>query len=54
LVPSSANDPGEVAISYFTVSGDTLAKRELFERLIDELRKQERHLVDGVESWRAR
>ena len=29
-------------------------KRELFERLIDEWRKQERHLVDGVESWRAR
>ena len=24
------------------------------ERLVDELRKRERHLVDGVESWRAR
>jgi hypothetical protein len=24
------------------------------EHLIDELRKQERHLIDGVESWRAR
>ena len=24
------------------------------ERLIDELRKQERHLIDGVRSWRAR
>jgi len=24
------------------------------ERLIDELHKQERHLIDGVESWRAR
>jgi hypothetical protein len=24
------------------------------ERLVDELRKQERHLIDGVESWRYR
>ena len=24
------------------------------ERLVDELRKRECHLVDGVESWRAR
>jgi len=24
------------------------------ERLIDELHKQEHHLIDGVESWRAR
>jgi hypothetical protein len=24
------------------------------ERLVDELRKQERHLIDGVESWRHR
>ena len=24
------------------------------ERLIDELHKQERHLIDGVDSWRAR
>ena len=24
------------------------------ERLVNEFRKQERHLVDGVESWRAR
>ena len=24
------------------------------ESLVDELRKQERHLIDGVESWRAR
>ena len=24
------------------------------ERLIDELREQERHLIDGAESWRAR
>nr|WP_247342489.1 hypothetical protein [Bradyrhizobium sp. 61] len=24
------------------------------ERLVDELRKQERHLADGVESWRYR
>jgi hypothetical protein len=23
------------------------------QRLVDELRKQERHLIDGVESWRA-
>jgi hypothetical protein len=29
-------------------------KRELFERLIDELRKQERRSIDGVESWRVR
>jgi hypothetical protein len=24
------------------------------ERLVDELRKRERHLIDGVESWRHR
>jgi hypothetical protein len=24
------------------------------ERLVDEFRKRDRHLVDGVESWRAR
>lgn len=24
------------------------------ERLVDEMRKQERHLTDGVESWRYR
>ncbi|MCP3459328.1 MULTISPECIES: hypothetical protein [unclassified Bradyrhizobium] len=35
------------------LSRETSPLPPYLERLIDELRKQERHLNDGVESWRA-
>jgi hypothetical protein len=36
------------------LASEALPLPAYLERLVDELRKQDRHLIDGVESWRHR